>query len=710
MKATVSEARRMIRDEVDPRGYLEWDGEGKHFCCPVCDTGKGEHGSANTRFDEQKRKLFCFMHDQGNLGMDVIDIYQAITGTGFMTAVRELAPLCGIDEVVPDGQGRQKDPVKATEAPAVAPTYTDTTQGRNAPQKRPETATRGKTAPAPTGQQQNGQGQRDWGPYLRQCADRLQHGQDGQRGRDYLTDRGISLETAAKLGWGYDPVSSLGGENVPRIIFPDGSAFQGRAIDKTAPTAKRFPSGAKACPMNEGAIWTAEDVLFLTEGPFDAASIMEAGFDAIAIMGTGNAKTLIKQLEEQNLKGKKPGATMLLCFDTDKAGEDCRETLRNGFRRLGIPCVNVAPEICRGRKDPNEALQKDREAFLTAVTEAARKGGARPYSLAFYMAQRMAEDIVKYAPVIPTGFRQLDKLLSGGLRVGLYVVPAVSSLGKTTLVHQIADNIARSGTDVLFFSLEMSCLEMVSKSIARRMAQENIGDGVTSLQIRMGKALKTPGVMETIEAYQKDTAGHMNMIEGCFSLSAEDVAETVRLHVARTGARPVVIADYLQILAQSQQSVKQGIREAVDDSVKTLKQLSRDMSLPVVCVSSVGRSNYLTPISFESLKESGLIEFSADVVLGLQFACLDEALFSETGKITEKRERIEEARGETPRKISLRCLKNRFGRSPWGLDLYYYPAVDLFEETPAGAMSDFAAEASRALKTARTRQQGRKRK
>lgn len=68
---------------------------------------------------------------------------------------------------------------------------------------------------------------------------------------------------------------------------------------------------------------------------------------------------------------------------------------------------------------------------------------------------------------ISTGFENLDKLLDGGLYPGLYVIGANSSLGKTTLVLQIADSIAKSGQGVLIFSLEMSRFELIAKTLSR---------------------------------------------------------------------------------------------------------------------------------------------------------------------------------------------------------------------------------------------------
>lgn len=64
---------------------------------------------------------------------------------------------------------------------------------------------------------------------------------------------------------------------------------------------------------------------------------------------------------------------------------------------------------------------------------------------------------------IPTGYERLDKRLDGGLYSGLYVMGALSSLGKTTLALQIADSIAKAGTDVFFYSLEMAAEEITAK-------------------------------------------------------------------------------------------------------------------------------------------------------------------------------------------------------------------------------------------------------
>jgi replicative DNA helicase len=61
----------------------------------------------------------------------------------------------------------------------------------------------------------------------------------------------------------------------------------------------------------------------------------------------------------------------------------------------------------------------------------------------------------KNRKLISTGFLKLNAKLGDGLIPGLHVIGAIPSLGKTTFALQIADYIAKNGTDVLFFSLEM---------------------------------------------------------------------------------------------------------------------------------------------------------------------------------------------------------------------------------------------------------------
>lgn len=76
----------------------------------------------------------------------------------------------------------------------------------------------------------------------------------------------------------------------------------------------------------------------------------------------------------------------------------------------------------------------------------------------------------------------------------------------------------------------------------------------------------------------------------------------------------IVIVDYLQIVADSNNSNR---KTSTDNMMSTFKNLSLDMEVPVICISSIGREGYGKRIALDSFKESGNIEFGAGVCLWL---------------------------------------------------------------------------------------------
>ena len=281
-----------------------------------------------------------------------------------------------------------------------------------------------------------------------------------------------------------------------------------------------------------------------------------------------------------------------------------------------------------------------------------------------------------------TGFANLDRE-AGGLYPGLYILAAISSLGKTSFALQAADQIAAAGTDVIYYSLEQSRLELVSKSLARYTYNTDPVHAATALQIRQG--FIDDAVKDAIADYKAEIADRLSIIEGNFSCNVSFIREYTRQYMQRTGTKPVIFIDYLQIL-QGEPDKRQSTKELIDSTITELKRISRELDITVFVISSMNRANYLTPVSFEALKESGSIEYSADVIYGLQLRCINEELFDKEGKMKKKRERIRQAKAANPREIELLCLKNRYGISSFSCFFNYYPANDLFR--PATECTD----------------------
>lgn len=306
--------------------------------------------------------------------------------------------------------------------------------------------------------------------------------------------------------------------------------------------------------------------------------------------------------------------------------------------------------------------------------------GERDYStlhLAHYLASQFRPDIDSFALYKnrKTGFDNFDK--DNSLYPGLYVIGGVSSVGKTTFCHQIADNLARAGEYVLYFSLEQTDFELASKGIARISALENIQTAKTAIQIRNGQI--TEDIQRAIRIYQK-FADHEFIItsDPKKPTTANTISKNIQDFIVTTGVKPVVFLDYLQILRPSASNTRMTTKEAVDDTVQVLKQIQADHGLVMFVICSFNRQNYLTVADFEAFKESGLIEYSADVVFALQLLAMNADLLDTQNKLIAKRDFLHEEKKRTPRDIELLVLKNRYGKSFARYFFTYDARYDLF--------------------------------
>ena len=270
-----------------------------------------------------------------------------------------------------------------------------------------------------------------------------------------------------------------------------------------------------------------------------------------------------------------------------------------------------------------------------------------------------------------TGFSNIDSHVS--FYPGLYVLGAISSLGKTTFIHQMADQLVRAGEHVLFFSLEQTCLELVTKGISRLMASKNIDTAVSAIDIRRG--VENEAVIEATEEYASFTE-HEILLECNFATKIGDIINTVEKYIQETSVLPVVIVDYLQVICPS--DPRQQTKDAVDTHVRALKKLQKDHDLVILLVSSLNRQNYLTPIDYESFKESGGIEYTADVIWGLQLQVINDDIFDKEAKLKAKREKVKAAKRSIPRDIEFVCLKNRYGESNYSCQFHYYAQFGYF--------------------------------
>ena len=521
----------------------------------------------------------------------------------------------------------------------------------------------------------------------------------GSPAEHYINMRGISTETAARFWLGYNgnfktKAEAEDGQTAfaewQVLIIPTGREnYVARTINKPTPPEKknRYRKKGASLIFNNKALYNAQKPVYVVEGEIDALSIIEVGGEALALGSVSNTDSLLQMVKKQ-----RPAQPLILALDKDEAGKKAEEDLAAQLTALQIPFYRH--DICGWAKDANEALVQDREAFAEMVADGERKreqeeAAQKEAQKEEYLKTSAASALQDFeawikdrtnTQAISTGFSQLDSVLDGGLYTGLYVLGAISSLGKTTLALQIADQIAQQGQDVLIFSLEMAKNELIAKSISRHTFLKAGKQWASSTRDIMARYYTcTPHRREVIgqaQAAYKEYAGQVFIHEGKGEIGVQKIEDVVKQHIAITGNIPVIMIDYIQILAPYYEKGNKTDKQNPDKNVLELKRLSRDYKTPVFGISSFNRDSYKTGgksqgrVSMTDYKESGTLEYSADVLIGLEFAGAGSKDYNE--KIEKQK---------SPRNVRLVILKNRNGKAWQTADFDFYAAFNCYEET-----------------------------
>ena len=522
-----------------------------------------------------------------------------------------------------------------------------------------------------------------------------------ERAISYLLARGISQDTAIKNNLGYIDNYGREGMNGPAIMIPDSNdSYTARSMiyNESSRKVRKRKGGERQGFFNIGIMEKPPLVIYLVEGQFDALSIIEAGSQAIATGGQG------KNLPEELLKyGKKPYFIVLPDNDRNEAGRPdlkkgyskgkrLQEALQAaGFNALFINTSN--PEKWPADiKDANEYLVKDRAAFIELIRSHAQIIEDKLLGRVSGFLQEFIDQAAGSTPPIASGFNNLDKALEGGLHAGLIVVGAISSLGKTTWALNLAENMAAAGQDVLFISLEMSRFELISKLISKAtaeyclqnqldlsLAKTNLGISDFTRYNNYSRA-EMDLIQNCFKKFKDTAAKHLYIREGIGNIGTAEIKKYIEIHKEITGRTPVLIVDYLQILAPA--DAHSTDKQNTDKNTVELKRISRDYNTPVLAISSFNRENYLAPVNMAAFKESGSVEYSSDLLLALQYLGMD---YVEGEKATAREERIRQlikenkikAKKGQPVHIQLKILKNRSGSlSEMGFN--YYPMFNLY--------------------------------
>lgn len=617
------------------------------YKCPLC--GSGNHNSPNSdgafSITQDGEKWHCFSCGQGGDIFDLIGKYAGIEEHN--EQFKFAAELFNISA----DQASQKTELK--------------------PKKKEDAAKPEEKKPEP--------GQ--FKEYIEKCA--------AAAGKtNYYTLRGLSNETVKRFNLGYDeekkaiviPYDRTNSYYITRLLR-DKRDSKDRVFDKP-PTEK---AGNEPI-YNLAALYSGKNC-FVCESQLDAISIMQAGGNAVAIGGSGLPHFL------KELKEKKPTNTLILCFDNDRVGKQNYENCSAELKELGISFIISSfslDQYSGERKDANDLLRANEEQLRIDVRRnvkaAWRKDAAfTPYRVSDYLNSGTFETDIAYFKRYQnrkTGFANIDQHLT--LYPGLAALGGSASLGKSTFAVNLADNLIAMGETVLYFALEQDPIELVTKSIARRLYNKDPYTPISNIDIKNGA--KSAMLEEVKREYAEAAADRFIIVRCDFTTTAEDIRDYVEAFIKETGKRPAVFIDYLQLISPPA-DFRGDVRTGTDHIVKLFKTMQIDNELFVCMISNFNRNSYAVPVSYEAFKETSMIEFTCDYVWGLQLSVLeDESFYSKEGKqggeketnLKAKRDAIYQANTQNPKEVEFVSLKSRNGKQSYKCFFRYYMAHDIF--------------------------------
>lgn len=206
---------------------------------------------------------------------------------------------------------------------------------------------------------------------------------------------------------------------------------------------------------------------------------------------------------------------------------------------------------------------------------------------------------------LSTGFSEIDRMTSGLNRSDLILIAARPAMGKSAFALNMAQNVAKRGGKVAFFSLEMTREQNVSRMLAAeaRVDNHNLRTGELSADdwVRLAMASDT---LSKCQIYLDDASG----------ITVPEMKARCR----RLRGVDLIVIDYLQLMSSARRTENR-VQE-VSEMTRSLKMMAKDLNVPVITLSQLSRGteqrgNHRPQLS--DLRESGSIEQDADIVMFL---------------------------------------------------------------------------------------------
>lgn len=216
----------------------------------------------------------------------------------------------------------------------------------------------------------------------------------------------------------------------------------------------------------------------------------------------------------------------------------------------------------------------------------------------------------KNAKGIPTGFKEIDRITGGLQNSDLIILGARPGMGKTSLVIQVANNAADSGAPGAVFSLEMSTIQLVKRTVS----------SVTDIPLsKFVNSNLDRHDFERIDTFEERINSSQIIFDDTAGLTLSELVAKAKRFKRKYGIEWIVI-DYLQFIEIGNALPRNAdIRAQTEKKSKVLKMLAKELNIPVIALSQLSRTlesrpgNSKRPM-LSDLRESGAIEQDADMV------------------------------------------------------------------------------------------------
>jgi len=312
--------------------------------------------------------------------------------------------------------------------------------------------------------------------------------------------------------------------------------------------------------------------------------------------------------------------------------ETYSKTILECHRRRGLilACKAAQNRLYDMRAPIADTAQALESSVFKMACRASKETSSLMSNLVVSEAERIKRMVKGEATTgIRTGFRSLDRILLPMRPADYIILAATTSTGKTTLACNIALNVAREGTGVLFFSMEMSRQAITNKLL-----------GIES-DVDLVTAERSSWLPDGAEQKINSAAGLMqkyNMLidEEC-GLTPTRLRTKARAHMAQNNFGLIVL-DYL-----GRMHVK-GMENDPTNSISVIsseiKDMAKELGVPVLVLCQLSRAGAEGKPKLNHLRQSGALEQDCDVAILLsrckneKYVCVEVAK-QRTGPIGE---------------------------------------------------------------------------